>query len=370
MAEHTPTPRLVLLATTHRVAPGLLSWPAWEALRSADVVLTATPDHPQLPYLRQAGVAAEVVAADPALLVDAARAGTAVWVAAPDGDEEFLRAVATLLVADGPAQGGPVEIEVVHGSHDLPGARFLDLVSVMDTLRRECPWDRDQTHATLVPYLIEESYEVLDSVENGDLAALREELGDVLMQVVFHARVAEERADETGFTVDDVAAGIIDKLVRRHPHVFADVAVSGADEVNANWEKIKDSERAAKGEGGSVFDGVPLGQPALSLAAQLLRRAARIGAPAELRQAATRAAQSAKGEQSAQSGQSDGAQGGQSDGAQGEHDLGAELFELVRRAQEQGADPEAALRAFARAYRDRVRQWERRDQVINHESVT
>lgn len=337
MTEDLGEPRLILLATTHRVAPGQLTWQAWEALRTADVVLTATADHPQLPYLRAAGIAVEVVAADPALLVGAARAGAAVWVAAPEGDEELLRSVAALLVS---GADEPVRIEMVHGSHDLPGSRFLDLVSVMDTLREECPWDRKQTHATLVPYLIEESYEVLDSVESGDLAALREELGDVLMQVVFHARVAQERTDETGFTVDDVAGGIIDKLVRRHPHVFADVTVSGADEVNANWEKIKDSERAAKGAAtgadGSVFDGVPMGQPALSLAAQLQRRAGRIGAPPELL-AELRA-----------------------DVAGGE--LGARLFDLVTQAQAQGADPEAELRAFARAYRDRVRAWERGDQ--------
>src|SRR4029079_11717087 len=110
----------------------------------------------------------------------------------------------------------------------------------------------------------------VDSIEGGDLEALREELGDVLMQVVFHAEVAAD------FTVDDVAAGIVDKLVRRHPHVFGDVEVGDADEVNANWDKIKSAER---GDDASIFQGVPMAQPALSLAAQLQRRAANAEAP-------------------------------------------------------------------------------------------
>ncbi|HEX2315247.1 MAG TPA: MazG family protein [Thermomonospora sp.] len=318
---------LLMLATTHRVADGLLTWRAWEALRSADRVL-ARHGHPQLPYLREAGVTVE--AADPEtpallapVLVSAAAAGTVVWVADPGGDEELMRRVGELVVA----APEPVEVEVLHGSYDLPGARLLDLVSVMDTLRRECPWDRKQTHATLVPYLLEEAYELADTVADGDLAALREELGDVLMQVVFHARVAEERTDETRFTIDDVAGGIVDKLVRRHPHVFGDVTVADADEVNANWEQIKAAERAAKGTEASILDGVATGQPALSLAAQLYRRAVRAGAPDDL---------------------PDGLGEG----------LGAELFAIVRRAQEAGEDPEAALRAVARAYADRIRAWE------------
>lgn len=319
---------LVVLATTHRVADGLLTWPAWETLRSADRVLTRE-GQPQLPYLREAGVVVEVVEPEtPALvapmLVSAAGAGTVVWVAAPEGDEELLRRVGELVVAS----ADPVDVEVLHGSYDLPGARLLDLVAVMDTLRRDCPWDRKQTHATLVPYLLEEAYEVADTVADGDLGALREELGDVLMQVAFHARVAEERTDETRFTIDDVAAGIVDKLVRRHPHVFGEVTVADADEVNDNWEQIKAAEREAKNGGdASILDGVPMGQPALSLAAQLQRRAARAEAP-------------------------EGLSAGLGEG------VGAELFELVQRAQSAGEDPEAALRAIARTFRDRVRDWE------------
>ena len=153
----------------------------------------------------------------------------------------------------------------------------------MDRLRTGCPWDAKQTHESLAPYLLEETYEAIDALDSGDPLAFREELGDVLLQVVFHARVAAERADGTGYTIDDVADGIIQKLTRRHPHVFGDVTVSGAEEVKANWDAIKAAERqAASGEAGSMLDGIPLAQPALSLATALQRRAERAGAPAEL----------------------------------------------------------------------------------------
>ena len=178
---------------------------------------------------------------------------------------------------------------MLRGSADLPGAHLLDLVATMDRLRVECPWDARQTHASLAPHLLEEPYEALEALESGDEQALCEELGDVLLQVVFHARIAAEREDGTGFTVDDVADGIVAKLVRRHPHVFADVAVSGAEDVKRNWDEIKREEKRAlalrrggAGEGSeapSALDGVPFGQPALALAAQLQRRAARAGVP-------------------------------------------------------------------------------------------
>jgi len=227
---------------------------------------------------------------------------------------------------------------------DRPGEALLRLVAVMDTLRVSCPWDARQTHESLAPHLLEECYEALDALESGDPAALRDELGDVLLQVVFHARIAAEAADGTGYTIDDVAEGIVAKLIRRHPHVFADVSVSGPEEVKRNWDAIKAAERAeAAGAPVSVLDTVPFGQPALSLAAQLQRRAERAGVPADL------AGRPASGP-------------GQGDGAAGEQavsDIGAELFALVARAREAGLDPELELRAAARAYRDRVRAWER-----------
>jgi XTP/dITP diphosphohydrolase len=216
----------------------------------------------------------------------------------------------------------------------VPGARLLDLVRVMDTLRRNCPWDAQQTHQSLMPYLLEETYEAEDAIAAGDPAAVLEELGDVLLQVVFHARVAQERTDGTGYDIDDVADGIIAKLTRRHPHVFGDVEVSGADEVTQNWDAIKAAERAARAAAGgagaaeSSLTGVPMGQPALALAAQLLRRAQRAGAPDQLTEEA------------------------------GASDVGRRLFALAAEAQEAGLDPELELRAAALAYADRVRDWE------------
>jgi XTP/dITP diphosphohydrolase len=219
------------------------------------------------------------------------------------------------------------------------GARLLELVAVMSRLRRECPWDAKQTHGTLAPHLLEESYEALEALESGDPDALREELGDVLLQVMFHAEVASERTDGTGYTIDDVAEGIAAKLVRRHPHVFGDVTVSGADEVKQNWDAIKAAEREAKsGAPGSVLDGVPFGQPALALAAQLQRRAERAGVPSDL---AGR-----------------GSEAGPADTGTSPSEIGAELFALVARARAAGLDPELELRAAARAYRDQVQAWE------------
>jgi uncharacterized protein YabN with tetrapyrrole methylase and pyrophosphatase domain len=176
--------------------------------------------------------------------------------------------------------------------------------------------------------------------------------------VVFHARVAAERSDGTGYTVDDVADGIVTKLVRRHPHVFGDVTVSGAEDVKRNWDAIKAEEReSAAGGPTSALDSVPFGQPALALAAQLQRRAERAGAPAELADEGG-AHEDGAHEGGAHEGgaHEEGAhEGGAHDGA----DIGSELFALVARARTAGIDPESELRAAARRYRDRVRAWER-----------
>jgi len=224
-------------------------------------------------------------------------------------------------------------------SGDVPGARLLELVAIVDTLRRSCPWDREQTHASLLRYLLEEAYEAAETIETDDMPALREEIGDVLFQVLFHARIAAERsADDGGFTIDDVADTLAAKLIRRHPHVFGSVSAASASDVNANWEEIKKAERAQKAaetESGppSVLDGVVFGQPALALAAQLQRRAGRAGFPVSLPS-------------------SDG------DGTVAE-ELGDELFRLVARASAEGIDPELELRSAARRYADRLRSWER-----------
>ena len=337
---------LTVLLSSPRVAPGLLTWQAWSALRAADRVLAGSGGHPLIPALTAADVVpvvADLPSADAASLAaflsDEAADASVVWLAPPGAELE------PALLA-----GLSVPYQVLLGSHDLPGAHLLDLVATMDRLRVECPWDSRQTHQSLAPHLLEEPYEALEALESGDDRAFCEELGDVLLQVVFHARVAAERED--GYTIDDVADGIVAKLVRRHPHVFADVTVSGADEVYRNWDDIKKAEREEKKERAeragvpagtdgppSALDGVPFGQPALALAAQLQRRAARAGVPDEVARLDD--------------------DPGSSDPADPAGDIGRELFRLVTRAREAGRDPEMDLRAAARRYRDRVRAWER-----------
>lgn len=148
------------------------------------------------------------------------------------------------------------------------------LVAVMDRLRSPggCPWDAEQTHASLVPYALEEAYEVAEAVESGDRAHLREELGDLLLQVVFHARIAQEDAAEP-FDLADVAADLVAKLVRRHPHVFGEAQVADADGVNRQWDAIKRAEKQRD----SVLDGVPLAMGALARAQKVAGRAERAG---------------------------------------------------------------------------------------------
>jgi XTP/dITP diphosphohydrolase len=200
-------------------------------------------------------------------------------------------------------------------SYDGPGARLLELVTVMDRLRSGCPWDREQTHRSLARYLLEETYETLEAIDSGDAGHLREELGDLLLQVYFHARIASEAGDD-GFTIDDVAGGIVDKLVHRHPHVFAGLDVGGADEVERNWESLKAAEKGRA----SVLDGIPQAMPALALADKVVGRAARVGVRPE-----------------------------PSDG------WGDRLLELVVAARADGADPEQELRDAVRRLAASVR---------------
>ena len=153
---------------------------------------------------------------------------------------------------------------------------FQELVDIMARLRADggCPWDREQTHTTLKRYLLEEAYETLEAIDARDDKALCAELGDVLLQVVFHAQIA----DETGrFTIDDICRAIVDKLIRRHPHVFSDVAVEDADHVVTNWERIKRAERSGGGETPSALDGVPAQFPALLRAQRIQEKASRVG---------------------------------------------------------------------------------------------
>ena len=204
------------------------------------------------------------------------------------------------------------------------GAALLDAAAVMDRLRSPggCPWDAEQTHASLLPYLVEECYELYQAIEDGDGAAVREELGDVLLQVLFHARVASE--GEPSFDIDDVATDLVTKLVGRHPHVFAGTErIDTAERQEHRWEELK---RAEKQRDSSV-DGVPLGQPAVALAAKLISRTTRAGLPADLLP----------------------------DGP----GLGERLFTDAARAKLAGDDPEAALRTAARRFADDVRAAER-----------
>jgi XTP/dITP diphosphohydrolase len=151
------------------------------------------------------------------------------------------------------------------------GERLLELVAVMDRLRSPggCPWDARQTHASLVEYLVEEAYETVEAIEEGDRAAMREELGDLLLQVVFHARIAaEDQADP--WTIDDVADGIVTKLIARHPHVFGAATAETAEQVEANWHAQKAREKGRA----SVTDGIPSTLPALVHAGKVLSRSA------------------------------------------------------------------------------------------------
>nr|WP_308801180.1 nucleoside triphosphate pyrophosphohydrolase [Streptomyces polyasparticus] len=307
--------RIILLTTTHRVAPGLLSWPAWQLLHDADQVLCTDPAHPQLPYLREAGVGVEhrdLVADE---LVDACTGGrTVVVVASGEGDPRLTDGLARLA---GSGRVQMPDLELLPGSYDLPGARLLDLVQVMDRIRRECPWSSQQTHKGLAKYGIEEAYELVEAIEDGDRTELREELGDVLLQVVFHARIAAEDEEEP-FDIDDVAGTIVTKLIHRHPHVFGDYTAQTPEEVKAHWLRTKAEEKQRD----SVTDGVPLGQPGLALAAKLASRVRTAGLDVELPPGTG---------------------------------LGYELLALAVRAEAEGIDPEAALRAAGRAYRDAIR---------------
>ncbi|MFE2326294.1 nucleoside triphosphate pyrophosphohydrolase [Streptomyces sp. NPDC059385] len=328
-AAAEPTGRIVLLTTSHRVAPGVLSWPAWRTLRAADRVLCADPGHPQLPYLREAGIEVEHEAPDAHALVDACAGGrTVVVLPGGEGDQRLTDGLARLA---GSGRFSMPDLELLPGSYDLPGARLLDVVQVMDRVRRECPWTSQQTHEGLAKYAIEEAYELVEAIEAGDRTELREELGDVLLQVVFHARIAQEGTvaegdgddeEEEGaggaFSIDDVAGTLVEKLINRHPHVFGDASAETPEDVHEHWQRTKAVEKRRE----SVTDGIPLGQPGLALAAKLAGRA----------RAGELAVELPRGE-----------------------GVGYELLALAARAEEEGIDPETALRAAARVYRDAIR---------------
>ena len=349
--------RLVLIDTADQL-PGLLPLHAWSALMTTDLVLVGSSDHPFVDHLEAAGLAYEVVPRpdEPAAgglsrqellsglsmddkrraswIVDKVKERVQVAYLFGVGDEEsFTR---TLGMEAARAQ---VEVEVVYFGVTPKGVRLLDLVQVEARLRgpQGCPWDHEQNHETLARFAVEEVYELLEAIDGGEPGDIAEELGDVLLQVIFHAQIAE---DAGAFTIDDVAQGITDKLVRRHPHVFADVTVSGAGEVMTNWQELKAAE---KPERTGMFDGVVNAQPALQLAGKLQSRAARKGFDwADDTEAL--AAVYAEVEEV----------GGAFDDATRTHELGDLLFAVVNLCRQYEVDPEHALRSSARRFRGRL----------------
>jgi MazG family protein len=155
-----------------------------------------------------------------------------------------------------------------------PIDRLLAIMARLRDPKAGCPWDQEQTFATVAPYTVEEAYEVADAIERGDLSDLKEELGDLLLQVVFHARMAEEQG---AFAFDDVANAINDKMIRRHPHVFAEETYASLAHQIEGWEALKAAERKGKGRAASLLDDVPTGLPALTRAVKLSKRAAKVG---------------------------------------------------------------------------------------------
>ena len=237
-------------------------------------------------------------------------------------------------------------------AQNAPAAALLNLLTLMAQLRDPdtgCPWDVQQDFASIAPYTIEEAYEVADAIARGDIADLRDELGDLLLQVVFHARIAEE-AGHFDFTA--VAAAISDKLVRRHPHVFGDQGKISAATQSASWESLKAAERAAnaaaKGRPESVLDGVPLPFPALLRAYKLQRRAARVGFDwPELAPVAAKVEE----EWAELTAEIDNA----GDQARLTEEVGDLLFAMVNLARHLEIDPEAALRAGNAKFERRFR---------------
>ena len=236
-----------------------------------------------------------------------------------------------------------------------------ELLAIMARLRDPatgCPWDVAQDFRSVAPYTLEEAYEVVDAIERGNLSDLREELGDLLLQVVFHARMAEEQG---AFDFGAVAGGIAAKLVRRHPHVFADERIEGVAAQSRRWEDIKAAEKAADGKTASVLDDVPLALPALARAAKLGRRAARIGFDWPDARGARDKVQEELAELDA----------ARAEGAKDaiEHELGDLLLAITSLARHLEVDPEAALRAANGRFAARFQHVERRARISGASDV-
>ena len=214
----------------------------------------------------------------------------------------------------------------------MSSSELQRLVEVMDRLRSPggCSWDAEQTHESLIKYLLEESYEYIDSVDANDREGMREELGDVLLQVYFHSRIAQDHPTDP-FSIEDVARAIADKLIRRHPHVFAGVEVSGTEEIIENWEEIKAKEKGRT----SALDGVALAQPALPLVEKLLYRAEKYKVKVELTKY-------------------------QSDKPATQESVGEALASIIAWARDNEIDPENALRLYGRQIAEQIKAAEAR----------
>ena len=298
----------------------------WDALRACERVLFERPDHPLAHRLRAEGV-------DAGPFDDEPSADASGWALVTDPGSgrvvELARAGAAVSSGAAPV---PDALTAAHGasiarsSASALGAAAL----VMARLRSPdgCPWDHEQTHESLRVHLLEEAHEVLEAIDAGSVGAeLEEELGDLLLQVLFHAQMA---ADDGRFGIEGVARTLAEKLVRRHPHVFGDVAVGGASDVVRNWEAIKATEgkpAAAEGSGAGLLDGIPRGLPALLAAYKAQKRAARLGWEADA--GAARAALESALEPPAEP---------------TEDRIGDALFWTVALARAAGIDPESALR--------------------------
>ena len=212
-------------------------------------------------------------------------------------------------------------------------SELLRLREVMDKLRSPggCPWDAEQTHQSLLKYLLEESYEFIESVENNDRQDMQEELGDLLLQVYFHSRMAEEDTNQP-FNIEDVAKSVADKLIRRHPHVFAGTKVDNSQDVLENWEKQKALEKGRS----SIIDGVPLAQPALPLAAKVVYRINKLNYSLPISQPLKLSDQT------------------------NQDQFGEILLGLIAQAVEKGLDPEAALRGATKSLIAQIQEQEAR----------
>jgi XTP/dITP diphosphohydrolase len=262
----------------------------------------------------------------PAAALPALRAAERVWADSSVPDDVVAATGAERLAGE----PGAADVVLTCGDGAIPGAHLLDAVAVMDRLRSPggCPWDAEQTHESLLQYLVEECYELYQAIEDGNRVDIREELGDVLLQVLFHARIATE--DQVSpFGIDDVADDLVAKLVGRHPHVFAPEGSDTVERIDTavrqehRWEELKRAEKKRE----SSVDGVPLGQPAVALAAKLTSRTARAGLPAELLPSGS--------------------------------GVGEQLFAAAAHAKLAGIDPEAELRTTARRFDEQVRAAEK-----------